>query len=230
MAERRPVRILREDVARRIAAGEVIDRPAAILRELLDNAVDSGAKSINVEIADGGISLVKVSDDGSGMTRDDLENCANPHATSKIIDAEDLTRLSTLGFRGEALASIAAVSTLEISSGNMKMSMSNSKPRKIETAALFQDGKGTCVSSKDLFSDFPARRVFLKRPAPPRQLPAAWQPSFYCISFQPFLSADSACACEKHAQHCFILAYRSPLCQQLWLYWYFSVLLTNYQP
>ena len=165
MAERRPVRILREDVARRIAAGEVIDRPAAILRELLDNAVDSGAKSINVEIADGGISLVKVSDDGSGMTRDDLENCANPHATSKIIDAEDLTRLSTLGFRGEALASIAAVSTLEISSGNMKMSMSNSKPRKIETAALFQDGKGTCVSSKDLFSDFPARRVFLKRPA-----------------------------------------------------------------
>ena len=101
MAERRPVRILREDVARRIAAGEVIDRPAAILRELLDNVVDSGAKSINVEIADGGISLVKVSDDGSGMTRDDLENCANPHATSKIIDAEDLTRLSTLGFRGD---------------------------------------------------------------------------------------------------------------------------------
>lgn len=165
MAEKRPVRILREDVARRIAAGEVIDRPAAIVRELMDNAVDSGADSISVEIAGGGIDLVKVSDNGSGMTRDDLENCANPHATSKIVDAEDLSRLQTLGFRGEALASIAAVGRLEIASGNLKMSMSNSSPRRIETTALFQDGKGTCVSSRELFADFPARRVFLKRPA-----------------------------------------------------------------
>ena len=82
MADRRPVRVLREDVARRIAAGEVIDRPAAIVRELMDNAVDSGADSISVEIEGGGIDLVKVSDNGSGMTRDDLENCARAHATS----------------------------------------------------------------------------------------------------------------------------------------------------
>ena len=165
MADRRPVRVLREDVARRIAAGEVIDRPAAIVRELMDNAVDSGADSISVEIEGGGIGLVKVSDNGSGMTRDDLENCARAHATSKITDAEDLSKITTLGFRGEALASIAAVGTLEIASGNLKMSMSNSSQRKIETTSLFQGGKGTSVASRDLFSDFPARRVFLKRPS-----------------------------------------------------------------
>lgn len=167
MAEikRRPVRILREDVARRIAAGEVIDKPAAIVRELMDNAVDSGATSINVEIVGGGIELVKVSDNGAGMTRDDLENCANPHATSKIVEAEDLSKLTTLGFRGEALASIAAVGTLSISSGNLKMTLSNSSPRKIEEIPVFQDGKGTAVSGADIFADFPARRVFLKRPA-----------------------------------------------------------------
>lgn len=165
MADRRPVRVLREDVARRIAAGEVIDRPAAIVRELMDNAVDSGANSISVEIEGGGIGLVKVSDNGSGMTRDDLENCARAHATSKITDAEDLSKITTLGFRGEALASIAAVGTLEIASGNLKMSMSNSSQRKIETTSLFQGGKGTSVASRDLFSDFPARRVFLKRPS-----------------------------------------------------------------
>jgi len=162
---KRPVRILREDVARRIAAGEVIDRPSAIVRELMDNAVDCGANSITVEIKEGGIESIKVSDNGFGMTRDDLENCANPHATSKIVEADDLSKLTTLGFRGEALASIAAVSELSISSANLMMTLSNGKPRKIETIPLFQDGKGTCVSSSDLFADFPARRVFLKRPA-----------------------------------------------------------------
>lgn len=164
-AKRRPVRVLREDVARRIAAGEVIDRPAAIVRELMDNAVDSGAGSVSVEIRGGGITLVKVTDDGFGMDRDDLENCATPHATSKIVEADDLSTLSTLGFRGEALASIAAVSSLSVLSGNLKMSISNGGPRKIEGAAQFQGGKGTCVSASDLFSDFPPRRKFLKRPA-----------------------------------------------------------------
>lgn len=132
---RRPVRVLREDVARRIAAGEVIDRPAAMVRELMDNAVDSGAGRITVEIKNGGIDMVRVSDDGSGMSEDDLKNCAQPHATSKITDAEDLMHLTTLGFRGEALASIAAVSSLSISSGGFRMAMDGIRGRRIEKGA-----------------------------------------------------------------------------------------------
>ncbi len=165
MAEHRPVRQLSVDVARKIAAGEVIDRPQAIVRELLDNAVDSGAQSITVEIAGGGIEKIRVLDDGDGMTRDDLENCARPHCTSKIVDSSDLMNLSTLGFRGEALASIAAVSRLSITSGTNKMTASISSPHKLETVPLCQNGKGTIVQSEALFENFPARRVFLKRPA-----------------------------------------------------------------
>lgn len=162
---RRPVRVLREDVARRIAAGEVIDRPAAMVRELMDNAVDSGAGRITVEIKNGGIDMVRVSDDGSGMSEDDLKNCAQPHATSKITDAEDLMHLTTLGFRGEALASIAAVSSLSISSGGFRMAMDGIRGRRIEKAAEVNGGRGTVVTSEHLFEDFPARRTFLKRPA-----------------------------------------------------------------
>ncbi|MBR0032560.1 MAG: DNA mismatch repair endonuclease MutL [Treponema sp.] len=162
---RRPVRKLSVDVARKIAAGEVIDRPGAIVRELMDNAVDSGADSITVEISGGGIEKVRVSDNGSGMTEDDLKNCAQPHATSKIIDADDLMHLTTLGFRGEALASIAAVSRLSIMSGNAKMTARVGDAHKIQTIAPVQNGVGTIVQSENLFEDFPARRKFLKRPA-----------------------------------------------------------------
>ena len=105
----RPVRTLNPEVARKIAAGEVIDRPNAIIRELMDNAIDAGATSITVEISGGGIDKIRIIDDGAGMTREDLENCARPHATSKIESETDLMNLSTLGFRGEALAAIAAV-------------------------------------------------------------------------------------------------------------------------
>ena len=110
----RPVKQLSPEVARKIAAGEVIDRPNAIVRELLDNAIDSGAKSITLEIAGGGIDKIRITDDGAGMTKEDLIACAKPHATSKITSESDLLSLNTLGFRGEALASIAAVSRLEI--------------------------------------------------------------------------------------------------------------------
>ncbi|MBQ2530641.1 MAG: ATP-binding protein, partial [Treponema sp.] len=102
---RKPVRRLDAEVARKIAAGEVIDRPNAIVRELMDNAVDSGASEISVEISGGGIEKIRVIDNGCGMTKDDLENCARPHATSKISTETDLLRLTTLGFRGEALSS-----------------------------------------------------------------------------------------------------------------------------
>ena len=165
MSERKPVRALSVDVARKIAAGEVIDRPAAIVRELLDNAVDSGADSINVEISGGGIEKIRIADNGSGMTLDDLKHCARPHCTSKIAESEDLLNLTTLGFRGEALASIAAVARLSIMSGSNKMRASITEDHLLETIPPVQDGKGTIVMSEGLFENFPARRNFLKRPS-----------------------------------------------------------------
>ncbi len=162
MSQTRPVRTLNPEVARKIAAGEVIDRPNAIIRELMDNSIDAGASSITVEITGGGIDKIRIIDDGSGMTEDDLKNCARPHATSKIESEVDLMNLSTLGFRGEALASIAAVARLSIQSGGFKMRASITEDHIIDAAAPV---KGTIVQSEGLFENFPARRQFLKRPA-----------------------------------------------------------------
>ncbi len=157
-----PVRTLNAEVARKIAAGEVIDRPNAVVRELIDNAIDSGASQITVEITGGGIEKIRVIDNGCGMTKEDLQNCARPHATSKISTEVDLMNLSTLGFRGEALASIAAVARLSITSGGFKMRASITEDHIIEPVAVT---KGTIVQSEGLFENFPARRQFLKRPA-----------------------------------------------------------------
>ena len=162
MSLENPVRTLNAEVARKIAAGEVIDRPNAVVRELIDNAIDSGASQITVEITGGGIEKIRVIDDGCGMTKDDLQNCARPHATSKISTEVDLMNLSTLGFRGEALASIAAVARLSITSGGFKMRASITEDHIIESVALT---KGTIVQSEGLFENFPARRQFLKRAA-----------------------------------------------------------------
>ena len=160
--ERRKVKILNAETARKIAAGEVIDRPASIVREFLDNAVDSGATEINVEIEGGGIDKIRVQDNGCGMSREDLAVAAHPHATSKISSDTDLLNLTTLGFRGEALASIAAVARLTISSGEWKMRCSITEDHIIEPRSPIA---GTVVSSENLFENFPARRQFLKRPA-----------------------------------------------------------------
>lgn len=160
MSLKRPVRILPPEVARKIAAGEVIDRPNAIVRELMDNAIDSGADSITVEIYDGGIDKIRVIDNGSGMSREDMEIAATPHATSKISSEQDLLNLSTLGFRGEALSSIAAVSKLTIVSGEYKLETSVTEKNKITQVTPFN---GTTVQSENLFQNFPARRMFLKR-------------------------------------------------------------------
>lgn len=160
-SERR-IKILNAEVARKIAAGEVIDRPNATLRELLDNAVDSGATQIDVEIYGGGIERIRVADNGCGMSRENLLAAAHPHATSKISTESDLLNLSTLGFRGEALASIAAVSRLTIASGAYKMRCSVTEDHLIEPS---QNVEGTIVTSENLFENFPARRQFLKRPA-----------------------------------------------------------------
>lgn len=162
MSQAKPVRTLNPEVARKIAAGEVIDRPNAIIRELMDNSIDAGASSITVEISAGGIDKIRIIDDGSGMTQEDLQNCARPHATSKIESEIDLMNLSTLGFRGEALASIAAVARLSIQSGGYKMRASITEDHIIEAVTPI---KGTIVQSEGLFENFPARRQFLKRPA-----------------------------------------------------------------
>ena len=170
LGSKNPVKLLPTEVARKIAAGEVIDRPASVLREFLDNAVDSGADSITVDINGGGIDSIRVKDNGTGMTKEDLIACAKPHSTSKITSESDLQKLSTLGFRGEALASIAAVSRLEITSlrKNEKIAYKMTAPlagngeNQVEVATL---SDGTVVSSKNLFENIPARRLFLKRPA-----------------------------------------------------------------
>ena len=128
----------------------------------MDNAVDSGADGIAVEIDSGGIEKVRVVDNGSGMTKSDLQNCARPHATSKIETETDLLHLSTLGFRGEALSSIAAVCRLSIISGGWKMRASVTEDHIIERSA---STAGTIVQAEGLFENFPARRRFLKRPA-----------------------------------------------------------------
>ncbi len=163
-----PVKNLSPEVSRKIAAGEVIDRPNAVIRELMDNAIDAGSYSITVELSGGGIDNISVSDDGVGLSREDLEHCAKPHATSKITHETDLLKLSTLGFRGEALASIAAVSRLDITSRRKNephawhLHAEVAQDYSIEPAIL---EKGTKVSSSGLFENFPARRLFLKRPA-----------------------------------------------------------------
>ena len=161
------IRILSENVAVRIAAGEVIERPGSVVRELVDNSIDAGATRVAVRIERGGKSLIKVIDNGVGMSRDDLLLCTERHATSKIHDAEDLTAISSLGFRGEALASIAAVSRLSITTrqrddlvGN-RLIVFGGKIQKVEEVGTPQ---GTVVEVRDLFYNVPARKKFLRSP------------------------------------------------------------------
>ncbi|HIV98917.1 MAG TPA: DNA mismatch repair endonuclease MutL [Candidatus Ornithospirochaeta avicola] len=161
------INILDSLVASRIAAGEVVERPESILREFLDNALDSGAENITCSIEGGGIDEVSVQDDGEGIKKADLSLIANDHATSKIKTGDDLYNITTLGFRGEALYSISAVSRLTISSFDSdeekanEIVIDNLSRSEIMPSAL---EKGTRVKSEDLFAYLPARRAFLKRP------------------------------------------------------------------
>jgi len=161
------IRVLAPEVAKRIAAGEVIDRPAAALRELLDNALDSGARNIVVELEGGGAESLRVVDDGSGMGKDDLALSILPHATSKISQLDDLLSLSTLGFRGEALSSMAAVADVEIVSATQDDAAwrLESEPGGRTSITASRGSRGTTATIRELFSSFPARKKFLKRPA-----------------------------------------------------------------
>lgn len=164
----RAVRILRDSVARRIAAGEVIDRPASVVRELLDNAIDAGASEIAVYIEEGGVGRVRVVDNGCGMTDEDLRLCCLPHATSKIETEEDLYRITSLGFRGEALASIVTVARCEIISRTREAPVSHKIVIHGGEQLSFESSKGnrgTVVDAADLFYAIPARRRFMKTSA-----------------------------------------------------------------
>jgi DNA mismatch repair protein MutL len=163
------IRILAEDVANRIAAGEVVERPASVVKELLENALDAGARSVRIELESGGKRLIRMTDDGCGMNHDDALLAFERHATSKLRTADDLLSIATLGFRGEALPSIAAVSRLILETRAAEPGPENEQGTRVE----FAGGKlinvkpaglppGTSIRVADLFSCVPARRKFLK--------------------------------------------------------------------
>ena len=159
------INILNEDTANKIAAGEVVERPSSVVKELVDNSIDANSKNITIEIEDGGTSLIRIIDDGDGIHKDDIEKAFLPHATSKIKDSEDIYSISTLGFRGEALPSIASVSKI-----NLKSKIENSEygyeinieGGKFNKVSECGTNKGTLIEVKDLFFNVPARKKFLK--------------------------------------------------------------------
>jgi DNA mismatch repair protein MutL len=159
------IRVLPDQVANQIAAGEVVDRPASVVKELLENALDAGATRIRVEVEAGGRKLIRIADDGQGMNRDDALLAFERHATSKLRTADDLLSIATLGFRGEALPSIASVArvTLETATGEESagtlIEIAGGKILRVDDAAL---PRGTTLAVADLFFNTPARRKFLR--------------------------------------------------------------------
>ncbi|MGH2514913.1 MAG: DNA mismatch repair endonuclease MutL [Ktedonobacterales bacterium] len=154
-----------QEVIERIAAGEVVERPASVVRELVDNALDADARTIRVEIRSGGLRLIRVADDGCGITPDDLPLACAPHATSKVAALADLDHITTLGFRGEALSSIAAVAQVEIASACDDSGMgyifnyASESPAELGATA---HPRGTTVAVRDLFAAVPARQTMLR--------------------------------------------------------------------
>src|SRR6185436_11167836 len=158
------IRILPDDIANRIAAGEVVERPASVVKELMENSLDAGARKIAIDIEEGGRKLIRVTDDGEGMIPEDAIACFGRHATSKLYQPDDLFSIKTLGFRGEALPSIASVS---------RLSLETQAEGSIGTAIEIAGGKligqreqafprGTQITVEELFFNVPARRKFLR--------------------------------------------------------------------
>src|SRR5258708_23325702 len=161
------IRLLPDHVANQIAAGEVVERPASVVKELVENSLDAGAARVTVEIQAGGRSLVRVTDDGSGMSRDDALLSLERHATSKIQRAEDLSAIATMGFRGEALPSIASVSrftltTRERDGGTHEATQIIINGGKILEVKAAGGAPGTIVEVRQIFFNLPARRKFLR--------------------------------------------------------------------
>jgi DNA mismatch repair protein MutL len=158
------VRVLAPEVAHRIAAGEVIERPASAVKELIENALDAGASRVEIEIEGGGISLIRIRDDGSGMSPEDAERAVGRHATSKILTADDLARVETLGFRGEALHAIGAVSSLALTTCERGSELGGRVEvftGKVVESAPVAHPPGTTVEVRNLFLNLPVRRSFL---------------------------------------------------------------------
>lgn len=166
-AERRPIRPLPDLLVNQIAAGEVVDRPASVVKELVENSLDAGATRITIDLEQGGIELVRVTDDGCGIPPEQLPLALAPHATSKIVAAEDLERIGTLGFRGEALASIASVSRLSLRSrtaADPGASLIEAEGDRITPVRPAPGAVGTSIGVRNLFFNTPARRKFLRTP------------------------------------------------------------------
>lgn len=162
------IRVLPDHLSNLIAAGEVVERPASVAKELIENAIDAGATRIVIDVESGGRRLLKITDDGEGMTRDDAVLAFERHATSKISKAEDLNEIATLGFRGEALASIASVARVELvthdedATAGTRVVIEGGRLRDVKDAA---HPRGTTISVRDLFFNTPARRKFLRSEA-----------------------------------------------------------------
>ena len=169
------IRLLTEETISRISAGEVIERPLNVVKELVENSIDAGSTAVTVEIRDGGISMIRVTDNGCGIEKDQIARAFVRHATSKIRDAEDLSHLSSLGFRGEALASIAAVAQVEMIT-KVRGALSGTRAVNDHLAAYSPDAPvqidleeigapdGTTVIVRNLFGKIPVRRKFLRQP------------------------------------------------------------------
>ena len=159
------ITLLDQNTINKIAAGEVVERPSSVVKELVENAIDAGATAITVEIKEGGISFIRVTDNGSGINKDEIEIAFKRHATSKIKSIEDLMAVSSLGFRGEALASIAAVSQVELitktadSLSGVRYTIDGGVPGEV---AEIGAPEGTTFIVRNLFYNTPVRRKFLK--------------------------------------------------------------------
>ena len=159
------INILNEDTANKIAAGEVVERPSSVVKELVENSIDANAKNITIEIQEGGIDLIRIIDDGDGIYKADINKAFLPHATSKIKESEDIYNIHTLGFRGEALPSIASVARVNLKSKQeneefgYEISIEGGKASDVTECAV---NKGTVIEVRDLFFNVPARKKFLK--------------------------------------------------------------------
>jgi DNA mismatch repair protein MutL len=165
LTPRSPIQVLPEGVANRIAAGEVVERPASVVKELVENALDAGAGAVDVAVEAGGAALIRVADDGHGIAAEELPLAVSRHCTSKLADAAGLSAISTMGFRGEALPSIGAVARLSLVSRHAgadaawRIAVEGGRVGPVEPAAR---GTGTTVEVRDLFFATPARLKFLK--------------------------------------------------------------------
>jgi len=179
------IHVLSESVANKIAAGEVVERPASVVKELLENSLDAGSTRIKITVEAGGKKLIQITDNGCGMVRDDAMLAFERHATSKLKDAEDLLSVSTLGFRGEALPSIASVSRLRLETRDAEnpagtiIEINGGKIARVEEAGL---PAGTSITIRDLFFNTPARKKNSSKPSPrssrtsPRSSPTTRSP------------------------------------------------------